>query len=94
MFNQEEKDPRWFFELIRRELWIVIACMVVAIVVAFIVTLFVLPAYEATATLLIEPSQDFNPNDYSSINAGEQLALTYSQMLVGKPVLLDRKSVV
>jgi len=88
MFNQEEKDPRWFFELIRRELWIVIACMAIAIVVAIIVTQFVLPAYEATATLLIEPSQDFNPSDYSSINAGEQLALTYSQMLVGKPVLL------
>ena len=88
MFNQDEKEPRWIIELIRRELWIIVSCIAIAVVAAFIVTQFILPAYEAETTLLIEPSQDYSPSDYSNISAGEQLAFTYSEMLVGKPVLL------
>jgi len=87
MPDQEGIELRWIFVVIRRWIWLIIVCTLLAVVVAFIVTLTIPSRYEATVTLLIQPAQDTRSNEYNVLVAGERLALTYSEMLKGRPIL-------
>jgi len=89
MTNNANTDLRRIFSVIRRWLWLILGCTLVGGVIAFSVTSLLPPVYKATATLLVEPSQESSPNDYSTLMAGERLALTYSQMLKG-PLILEK----
>ena len=42
------------------------------------------PKYEASVTMLVEPSKDAKTSDYSALVAAERLALTYSEMITGR----------
>ncbi len=87
MPDQEGIELRWIFAVIRRWLGLIVGCALLAVVVAFIVTAAMIPGYEATAILLIQPAQDTRTSEYNVLVAGERLALTYSEMLKGRPIL-------
>jgi capsular exopolysaccharide synthesis family protein len=87
MPNHNNADLRGIFSVMRRWLWVILGCTVVGGMVAFFVTGWLPPIYQASTTLLVEPSQDTNLSDYSALMAGERLALTYSQMLKGALIL-------
>ena len=89
MPDNANTDLRWIFSVIRRWLWLILGCSLLGGVIAFAVTSWLPPVYKAATTLLVEPSQDTNLNEYSALMAGERLALTYSQMLKG-PLILDK----
>lgn len=89
MPNNTNTDLRWIFSVIRHWLWLILGCTILGGITAFAVTAWLPTVYNATATLLVEPSQDINLSDYSALMAGERLALTYSQMLKG-PLILEK----
>lgn len=80
-------DPRWILALIRRRWWLILSCVAIAVLGASVGTSSVPPTYNATATLLILPAGDDQISDYSTLVAGERLALTYSRMLRDLPTL-------
>ena len=45
------------------------------------------PVYRASTTMLVLVAQDARTNDYNTLVAGQQLALTYSQMLEDQLIL-------
>jgi succinoglycan biosynthesis transport protein ExoP len=87
MPNQEGIELSWIFEVIRRRWWIIVGCTLLAAMLAFAITSQLPPVYRATVTILIEPARDTRTSEYNILVAGERLALTYSEMLKGQPVL-------
>ena len=87
MRKEETLELRWLFAVIRRWMWLIVGCTLLALIIAFAVTSRIKPTYEATTTLLVMLSQDAQTNDYSRLQAGERLALTYGQMLKDRLIL-------
>ena len=87
MRKEETLELRWLFVVIRRWMWLIVGCTLLALIIAFAVTSRIKPTYEATTTLLVMLSQDAQTNDYSRLQAGERLALTYGQMLKDRLIL-------
>ena len=87
MPREETVELRWFFAVIRRWAWLIAGCTLLALVVALFVTSRLPPAYEATATLLVAPSDHAGTSEYTTLMAGERLALTYAQLLTGRSTL-------
>lgn len=87
MSNQDDIDLRWIFAVIRRNILLVAGLTFAAAAIAFIVSAFTPPVYQATVSLLVQPAQDTRSSEYNLIVAGERLALTLSQMIKGRPVL-------
>jgi capsular exopolysaccharide synthesis family protein len=87
MRKDETLELGWFFEVIRRWAWLIVGCTLLALVVALVVTSRMPPAYEATTTLLVAPAEQTSTTEYSTLMAGERLALTYGQMLKGRSTL-------
>jgi capsular exopolysaccharide synthesis family protein len=75
------------FTVIRRWLWLIVACTLLATISAFVVTFGIPPVYSASATLLVHQVADTGMSDYGAILASERLARTYSQMLSGRSVM-------
>jgi capsular exopolysaccharide synthesis family protein len=85
-----ESDPlefRWYLTVMRRWLWLIVGCTLLGTISALIVTAQMPPAYNASATLLINAAPSDVANDYNAIFASERLVLTYSQILGGRPVM-------
>lgn len=80
-------EIRWLLNVILRRWWLIAGLAVLTGVVAFLVTSWMPPVYEASATLLVSPNADSNTSEYTVLITGERLALTYSQMLKGWTVL-------
>ncbi len=87
MPKRDTVELRWVYSVIRRWLWLILGCVLLAGVSAYIVTSRMTPIYEATVTLLVKPSQNSNTSESGLLSAAEQLAVTYSQMLTSRPVL-------
>ena len=87
MRKEETLELRWLFAVIRRWMWLIVGCTLLALIIAFAVTSRIKPTYEATTTLLVMLSADAQTNDYSTLVAGERLALTYGQMLKDRLIL-------
>ena len=85
--NTQEIELRWVFEVVRRWWWLIFSMALLATVVAFAVTAWMPPVYEASAKLLISPARNSTASQYTDLMASEQLALTYSQMLKDRSVL-------
>lgn len=81
MQNEGTLELRWLLAVIRRWAWLIIGLILVAVVIAFVITARLPPVYEATTTLLVASSAQMNPSDYNTVMASERLALTYSEML-------------
>jgi len=84
---QDGIELRRIFYVIRRWLWLIIGCTLLAGVTAYYVTSKMPPVYNATVNILVEPSQDSKTGGYNDLVAGERLAITYSQMVTGRSIL-------
>ena len=81
MQKEEPLELRGLFTVIRRRAWLIIGCILLALVVAFGITSRMPPTYEATTTLMVGPAEEKSTSEYNTLMAGERLALTYGQML-------------
>jgi non-specific protein-tyrosine kinase len=87
MQNSNEFELRWILDVLRRWWKLILGCALAAGFTAFLVTYLMEPTYEATATLLVSPGQNARTDEYSTLVAGERLALTYIEMLKGEVIL-------
>lgn len=87
MSNQDTVEIKWILSVIRNRLPIIIIVPILAIVGMLIVTLFQKPVYETSVVLYIQPNPNASTNNYNQIMAGEQLAQTYSEVLMGPTVM-------
>lgn len=82
-----ELDIRRYYLVIRRWLWLIAGCTLLAAVSAFVVSSRMTPIYEASVTLLVHQAPSVGTSDYAAILTSERQARTYSEMLTEKPVL-------
>jgi capsular exopolysaccharide synthesis family protein len=83
---EDRLELRWYFSMIRRWLWLIVACTLLGATSAFVVGSRMTPAYRASATLLVQAPAT-STSDYNAILTSERLASTYSKMLSGRPVM-------
>ena len=84
---EEEIDLRQYLQVLRRWVWLILGCTVVAALAAFIVSSQLPPVYSASATLLVRLAPSSGINEYTAVLTSERLATTYSQMVTGRPVM-------
>ena len=89
MLNSNPIDLAWIIKVIRRWLKLIVGLAILAAVVAFLITFLLKPVYKATTTLMVQPSRDSQSTAYNNLIAGQQLAITYSQMVTEPAVLED-----
>jgi polysaccharide biosynthesis transport protein len=87
MQNSNEFELRWILDVLRRWWKLILGCSLAAGFAAFLATTLMEPTYEATTTLLVSPGQNVRSDEYSTLVAGERLALTYIEMLKGDVIL-------
>ncbi len=87
MFQTEPVEIDWVVGVLLRRLWLILACALLAAVMASALVARIPPAYEATAVLLVESQHDENSSVYNDLIAGERLAMTYSQLLKSQVVM-------
>jgi len=87
MPQEETLELRLFLAVIRRWVWLIAGCILLALAVSLVLTYRLPPSYEATTTLLVAPTDRAGASEYTTLMAGERLAVTYSQMLKGRSTL-------
>lgn len=87
MPDQDGIELRWIFGVLRRWIWFIIGCLVAVILIVLVVTFFIPPSYSASVSMMVEPSEDMKTNGYNDVVTGQRLAITYSQIVVGRPIL-------
>jgi capsular exopolysaccharide synthesis family protein len=80
-------ELKWILAVVRRWLWLIVACTLVAGAGAYVVESCMPLQYAAVTTLMIDPSEQTAASEYNDLVAGERLALTYSKLLNGWTVL-------
>ena len=80
-------ELRHYASIIRRWLWLILLGTVVAGGAGYLVSSGQPPAYEASSILLINSTQDPNSAAYTDIGARQQLAKTYSELILKRPIL-------
>jgi succinoglycan biosynthesis transport protein ExoP len=85
--QKDATELRWILSVIRRWLWLIVSCVLLGTIGAFLITSQMPPVYSASVTLLVRVDAETSMSEYTALLASEQLALTYSQMLKGRPVL-------
>jgi capsular exopolysaccharide synthesis family protein len=73
--------------MVKRWWWLFIAGAVIAGGAAFLVTQTITPTYRASATLLVDLTQQPGTIVYNDILASERLTKTYSELITQRPVL-------
>ncbi len=76
-----------YLAMFRRWWWLLIAGAVIAGVAAYLVTRTIAPTYSASATLLVDLSQQPGTVVYNDILASERLTKTYRELITQRPVL-------
>ena len=81
-------DLRIYFNLVRKWLWLVVLCSVVAGAAAFFISRQQTPIYQSTATVFINQARSSTARaDYTDIITSERIARTYAAMLQDWPTL-------
>jgi capsular exopolysaccharide synthesis family protein len=80
-------ELRWIFAVLRRRWWLVLLFALLGASLAFALSYWQTPVYNATSTLLIQATMIDERNQFVTLNASEELARTYIQVLTGRPVL-------
>jgi len=76
-----------YLAMLRRWWWLLIAGAVIAGVAAYLVTRTITPTYSASATLLVDLTQQPGTVVYNDILASERLTKTYGELITQRPVL-------
>lgn len=87
MSTEEGIELHRIIVVFRRWIWLILICTLLAATTAFFITSRMPPVYNANVTILVEPSEDLKTGGYNDLVAGERLAITYSQMVVGRSIL-------
>lgn len=87
MSNQDVIDLRWILTVIRQRIGLIIGLTVLAGVAALIAVMVMPLSYDASATLMIEPARNAQMSDLNVLMAGERLAITYGELVKGRPNL-------
>jgi len=80
-------DLKQYLLILRRWLWLIVVCTLLAAVSAYVVSARKPPVYRATATLLVRQTPAAGMSEYSAVLMSDRLARTYAQMLSEEPVL-------
>ena len=76
-----------YLAVVRRWWWLLIAGAAIAGLAAFLVTRTMTPTYSASATLLVDLTQQPGTVVYNDILASERLTKTYRELITQRPVL-------
>ncbi len=82
-------EIRRYLGLLWRWAWLILASIVVAAGIAFVVSKTTTPVYQAKSTLLIDEGPGGEGNDYSNLLRAQRLALGYLEMMKTRPVLVE-----
>jgi capsular exopolysaccharide synthesis family protein len=83
-------DIKDYFSLIWRWAWLIVVGVIVAGVVAYVVSINTAPVYRANARIMIDEAPGGNiGNDYSRVLYEQRLAQTYVQLLTTAPILQE-----
>ncbi len=81
-------DLRNYINLVRKWLWLVVLCSVIAGTVTFFISRRQTPIYQSTATVFINQARSTTARaDYTDIITSERVARTYAAMLQDWPTL-------
>lgn len=81
-------ELREYAQLVRKWLWLIALCTVVAAVAAYVVSKNSTPIYQASTKLLVNQSSSNQANlAYQDILMSQQLARTYANLLADRPVV-------
>ena len=83
----EQFEWRRYLVALRRWLWLVILGTAAAAGTAYLVSSNTTPVYSASTTLLVQQASAGGASDYQDVLMSQRLALTYSKMVNGIPVL-------
>jgi len=67
--------------------WLLILTTVLAGSAAFITSKLIIPIYQASTLILVNPAPASTTQDYTSLIAGQALAQTYVQLVTARPIL-------
>ena len=70
-----------------KRLWIIVLGTVLISVIVFMASRNMRPVYQAKVTLMVNQSTNAPFAEYLSVSTGEDLALTYSELLKIRPLL-------
>lgn len=87
MQNQAGIDLRGILTVLYRWSWLIVACTLLAAIATYKITSTMAPEYEASLTLLVNPIRNTGGSVTADYGAGQQMALTYSQMLMSDTLL-------
>ena len=80
-------ELRWILQVIRRWLWLIGVCVLLAAISASVISSQMPSTYSASATMLVQVAPAAGESDYYAIRTSGLLLSTYSQMLAGRPVM-------
>ncbi|RME50241.1 MAG: polysaccharide biosynthesis tyrosine autokinase [Caldilineae bacterium] len=87
LWEEDVIDLRVYFDVVKRWLWLIILCGVLAAAAAYGASRLATPIYQAKATLLIEQARTPADVQYNDILASQRIAATYAQLMTRRPVL-------
>lgn len=74
--------------MLRRWIWLLVLCPLMAVLGAGVVTVFVPPVYEAQVAVLVKPAQPLTTTDPGvSLLTTDQISGTYAQLMTERPIL-------
>jgi receptor protein-tyrosine kinase len=76
-----------YVHLLRRRLWLVIVCPVIAVIAVTAVSLWLPPVYEAKVSLLVRPSQPLTADAGVATLTSDQISRTYASLMTERPLL-------
>jgi polysaccharide biosynthesis transport protein len=90
-FPEEEPtiDLRQYLALLGHWWWLIILAALLMGSTGYIISMQMVPIYQASTTLLINEAPSDKTADYTNILTSERLASTYAQMLTKRPVFED-----
>jgi non-specific protein-tyrosine kinase len=83
----EQQELRRYFYVLLRWWWLILVCAALGGGAAYAVGARAAPRYAASATLLVHQAASGGTTEYTALLTSERLARTYSQMVVGRPVM-------
>ena len=73
--------------MLRRWLWILILCPLVAALTAGIVSRILPPIYEAKVSVLVRPAQPFGSDPTVATLSSDQISATYARLMTERPLM-------